>query len=157
MNIVPKRKFNKDAYDSYDHSNKLELKNLMEKKGYSIMGNINEEHYKKYDLIFKNNDSNETLSFENETRINFDKIKSFYNTIHIPIRKKNTQANYYIVWNTQMTEFFLIPYSVINKHIDNLVNVKCSNTYIEDFIDIPKSECQLFIKNKNGNWKKGYI
>jgi hypothetical protein len=31
-----KRKFNKDAYDNYDYSNKLELKNLMEKKGYSL-------------------------------------------------------------------------------------------------------------------------
>lgn len=157
MNSSPKRKFNKQAYDTYDHSNKLELKNIMEKKGYSLMGDINEEHYKKYDLIFKHNNSNKILAFENETRINFDKIKSSYNTIHIPIRKKNTKADYYIVWNTKMTEFFLIPYSVINKHINNLVNVKCSNTYIEDFIDIPKAQCQLFYKNKKGNWKKGYI
>jgi len=149
----PKRKFNKNAYDSYDLKNKLELKNLMEKKGYTLMGDINEEHYKKYDLIFKDNKSDKILSFENETRINFDKIKSFYNTIHIPIRKKNTQADYYIVWNTNMTELFLIPYTIINKYIDNLVNVKCSNKYLEDFIDIPKKECQLFTKNQKGNWK----
>lgn len=149
-----KRKFNKDAYDNYDHSNKLELKNLMKKKGYTLIGDINEEHYKKYDLVFKDNNTNKTLSFENETRINFDKIKSTYNTIHIPIRKKNTQADYYIVWNSSMTELFLIPYSVINNHIDNLITVKCSSKYIEDFIDIPKSQCQLFIKNNKGNWKK---
>jgi hypothetical protein len=84
----PKRKFNKTAYDDYDLPNKLELKNLMEKKGYSLMGDINEEHYKKYDLIFKHSPSNKILAFENETRANFDKIKSYYNTIHIPIRKK---------------------------------------------------------------------
>jgi hypothetical protein len=149
----PKRKFNKTAYDDYDLSNKLELKNLMEKKGYNLIGDINEEHYKKYDLIFKHSSSNKILAFENETRANFDKIKSYYNTIHIPIRKKNTQADYYIVWNKEMTQFFLIPYPIINKYIDNVVNVKCVNTYLEDFIDIPKVECQLFTKNKEGNWK----
>jgi hypothetical protein len=152
MNNI-KRKFNKNAYDTHDLPNKLELKNIMEKKGYTLMGDINEEHYKKYDLIFKHNTSNKILAFENETRINFDKIKTNYNTIHIPIRKKNTKADYYIVWNTNMTELFLIPYKIINEHINNLVNVKCSNKYLEEFIDIPKSECKLFTKNKKGNWK----
>ena len=45
---MSKRQFNKLAYDEYDMNCKLATVNLMNKKGYNLIGDINTEYYKKY-------------------------------------------------------------------------------------------------------------
>jgi hypothetical protein len=154
-----KRPFNQAAYDAHDKRNKEELLFIMEKRGYEIVGDINEENYKKYDLKFKHKESGAEISFENETRDVFDKIKNIFKTIHIPIRKKNTQADFYIVWNNSMTEMFLIPREIIEKCKSDIVDVKCKEGHVnyeyeEKFIDIPKNLVTLYRKQENGLWKK---
>lgn len=162
MTQTPKRPFNQAAYDAHDKRNKEELLAIMGRRGYEIVGNIEEEHYKKYDLKFRHTETGKEISFENETREVFDKIKNVFNTIHIPIRKKNTQANFYIVWNTAMTEMFLIPQQVIEKCKADIVDVKCKEGHInyeyeEKFLDIPKKFVDLYCKQENGLWKKTKI
>jgi hypothetical protein len=155
---MSKRPFNQAAYSAHDRKNKMELVELMKNKGYDLVGDINEENFKKYDLKFRHNISGKELTFENETRDVFDKIKNVFPTIHIPIRKQNTQADFYIVWNVEMTEIFLISKEVIQKCKDEIVNVKCKEGHVnyeyrENFIDIPKKFVTLFKKEK-GLWKK---
>jgi hypothetical protein len=155
---MTKRPFNKDAYAAHDRKNKVALIELMTRRGYELVGDLEEENFKKYDLQFKHKEDGRILSFENETRDVFDKIKSVFPTIHIPIRKKNTQADFYIVWNVQMSEFFLISREVIEKCKQDIVSVKCKEghvnyVYEEDFLDIPKNMAQLFKKNGSGFWK----
>jgi hypothetical protein len=155
----PKRPFNQAAYDAHDKRNKEELLLIMEKRGFEIVGDISEENYKKYDLKFRNKENGNEISFENETRDVFDKIKNIYNTIHIPIRKKNTQADFYIVWNNTMTEMFIIPRDIIEKCKLDIVDVKCKEGHVnyeyeEKFIDIPKKLVNLYRKQENGLWKK---
>lgn len=150
------RPFNKKAYDAFDLKNKKEIVSIMNQKGFSLIGNLDEEHYKKYDVKFRKGDIE--LSFENETRINFTTIRDRYPTIHIPIRKQNTQADFYIVWKPEMDEFFLISKDTINECKKDIVTLICNefnedNQYKDSFIDIPKERAELF-KKVNNIWKK---
>jgi hypothetical protein len=154
-----KRPFNKAAYEAHDNRNKEELFKIMKRLGYELVGDIKEENFKKYDLKFKKIETGAELSFENETRDVFDKIKNIFKTIHIPIRKKNTQADFYIVWNPKMTELFLIPKDVIEKCKEEIVDVKCKEGHVnyeyeEKFIDIPKNLVTLYYKTESGFWKE---
>ena len=133
---------------------------MMINKGYEIVGDINKENYKLYDLKFKHKESGKELSFENEQRRVFDAIKNRFPTIHIPIRKKNNQSDYYIVWNPTCTEFAMIDTRVIRDLANSkVVNVACKESfdgaqksYTEDFVDVPKNMA-TFYKLKNGVWK----
>ena len=150
------RPFNQKAYDAFDFKNKVELVNLMAKKGYQLVGDILQENYKKYDVKFIKD--NHELSFENETRVNFLKIKQFFPTIHIPIRKKDTQTDFYVVWKPELDEFYLITKEVINEHKKTIVSLVCNeydeeNKYLDSFIDIPKEQAQLYQK-VNNVWKR---
>lgn len=154
-----KRPFNKAAYDMHDKKNKEELLKIMIRRDYELVGDIKEENFKKYDLKFKHKQTGREISFENETRDVFDKIKTVFKTIHIPIRKKETQADFYIVWNVAMTEFFLIPKEVIIACKEEIVSIKCKEGHVnyeyeEKFIDIPKNLVTLYYKQKTGLWKK---
>jgi hypothetical protein len=149
-----KRPFNLKAYNAFDLKNKQELVSIMTKKGYTLVGELNKEHYKKFDLKFIKEDKE--VSFENETRVNFVTIRDVYKTIHIPIRKKDTQADFYIVWKPELDEFFLISKDVINKNKEKMVTLVCNEfeedeVYEDTFIDIPKDEAVLYIK-KNNKW-----
>jgi len=124
-------------------------------KGYKLVGDINDEHFKKYDVKFIKD--NKEISFENETRINFTKIRDIFSTIHIPIRKQNTQADIYLVWKPELDEFFLIDKETIEKHKKEVVSLVCDEydedkRYLDSFIDIPKSSAKLYNKI-NGIWK----
>lgn len=154
-----KRPFNQSAYDAHDKKNKEELCKIMTDKGYELVGDIEKENFKKYDLKFKHQKTGVELSFENETRDVFDRIKNVFKTIHIPIRKKNTQADFYIVWNPSMTEMFLIEKEVIEKYKSEIVNVRCKEGHVnyeyeENFIDIPKKMVSLYYKDHLGKWRK---
>jgi hypothetical protein len=151
-----KRPFNLKAYNAFDLKNKQELVSIMTKKGYTLVGELNKEHYKKFDLKFIKEDKE--VSFENETRVNFVTIRDIYKTIHIPIRKKDTQADFYIVWKPELDEFFLISKDVINKNKEKMVTLVCNEfeedeVYEDTFIDIPKDEAVLYVM-KNNVWKE---
>lgn len=150
------RPFNQKAYDAFDMKNKKALAEIMQTKGYELVGDINKEYFKKYDLKFKKD--NEELTFENETRVNFIKIRDSFPTIHIPIRKQNTTVDFYVVWKPELDEFFLINKNTITKYREEIVSLVCNefdedNRYQDSFIDIPKKEAVLF-KQINGVWKK---
>jgi hypothetical protein len=150
-----RRPFNEKAYNDFDMKCKQELLRLMSKKGYSIVGDIKEEHYKEYDIKFEKN--GKTVSFENETRPNFVRIRDSFNTIHIPTRKMNTQADFYVVWKPEFDEFFLIDRDTISECINNEIKISCIEyeedvIYVDNFIDIPKNKAKLFKKTQNG-WR----
>jgi hypothetical protein len=150
-----KRPFNKIAYDKFDLKCKEELVNMMVRKGYNLVGDLKEEHYKLYDVKFEKN--GEEISFENETRPNFIRIRDIFDTIHIPLRKKNTMADYYVVWKPEFDEFILIEKSVIEEYAKNVVSINCIEysenddieVYHDSFIDIPKNRAKLYKKMKN--------
>ena len=151
-----KRKFNKEAYDSMDKPCRIALRDMMTARGYELVGDIDKEEYKKYDLMFVKDGKN--LSFENEMRRPFNSIKNYYDTIHIPIRKAHNQSDWYIVWNIGCTECAMIKTSKIREFAKtDVVNVSCNeetqHNYKEDFIDVPKTEW-AFYKKINGVWRK---
>lgn len=150
------RPFNQKAYNAFDLKNKKEILSIMTKKGYTLVGDLDEEHYKKYDIKFEKD--GEEISFENETRMNFTTIRDVYSTIHIPIRKQNTQADYYIVWKPELDEFFLISKDIINEHKKEVVTLICNEfeedkSYQDSFMDIPKVKAVLY-KKINSHWRK---
>ena len=154
-----KRKFNKEAYDSMDKPCREALVKMMSPKGYNLVGDIDKEEYKKYDLMFIKD--GKKISFENEMRTPFDSIKKKYKTIHIPIRKANNQSDWYVVWNIGCTECAIIETSKIRSFAkSDIVNIHCKEgthfNYKEDFIDVPKKEWKFF-KLINGIWKENAI
>jgi len=154
---MSKRKFNKESYDAYDYKAKGKLKEIIEKNSeYELLGTLDIEYYKECDIKFINKKTHKQVFFENEVRGNFDKIINDFITIHIPIRKKNTLANFYLVWNGDLTQFILIKRKTLRKYINNLVTIPCNEHihdgkyfYIEDFIDVPKNETQWYVIGEN--------
>lgn len=157
---MSKRPFNLKLYEQCDMSAKKASIALMENRGYSVMGDLDKEHYKKYDLVFTNKNG-ETISVENEFRGAFNKIRDVYSTVHIPIRKKNSMCDYYFVWGNDYNEVGIIKMSDISKFSDKPVNVLCveamklydGEAYSEDFIDVPKEYVNFYKKNHKGKWK----
>lgn len=147
------RIFNKEAYDRSDKPSKEVLQKIIETNtDFKLIGDLDEEHYKSHDVGFKK--GNKTILFENEARINFETIANVYDTIHIPIRKKFTNCDYYLVWKVNFKKFILIKKETIQKYLDNLVVISCNEdmydnqyNYVERFIDIPKEETQGYIVN----------
>lgn len=151
-----RRPFNEKAHEVFDLKNKQELVTMMTRKGYSLVGDLSENFSKLYDIKFIKD--GKEIAFENETRTNFNAIRDRYNTIHVPNRKKDTQADYYVVWNVECDEFFLIANETIQKHKGSSVNVLCDEfardyQTLDVFLDIPKEEAELFKKIKN-KWRK---
>jgi len=147
------RPFNQDAYDACDSKPKVLLNEIMQKKGYKLLYGLNQDDKEKYDMIFEKD--GEKIIFENEVREVFDTIRDKYKTVHIPYRKKESIANFYIVWKNTYDEFILIPFDEIKK--SRLVKVKCKEpnkniTYEEVMIDVQKNKCQFF-KKTNNTWK----
>lgn len=145
-----KRSFNKEIYDQVDMSAKLVLKKLIETNSeYTLESDLDEELYKAGDIVFQK--GNKKIIFENEVRYDFDRIVESFLTIHIPIRKQNTPAHYYVVWKPDFCQFILIKLKDIRKYFDNIVEVKCTQemgsnvSYVEEFIDIPKSETSWYV------------
>lgn len=141
-----KRPFNSGAYNKYDNSNKELVISIFENRGYTLHAGLKEELYKECDVIMKHNITNKIIRIENESREDFDKIKNFYSTVHIPIRKLNTQANFYFVWRKDQSECMIIDIDECRefKIFNNITSVVCTkdrnlDAYSEEFIDIPKS------------------
>jgi len=145
-----RRVFNKSAYDNFDMPAKQRLVEVIEAQGiYKLASDINAELYKQGDLVFTN--GKHDVIFENEVRINFDTIVNKYTTIHIPVRKKNTPADFYLVWRTDLWQFIMIKRNVLRKYMNTCVEVTCNHemnqdgAYDEYFIDIPKEETQWYV------------
>jgi hypothetical protein len=149
-----KRIFNKAAYNQFDKSAKTRLVEIVEKKyGYVLDCDLDVEMYKGGDVWFKKD--GERMLFENEVREDFDKIVKNWPTVHIPIRKRETPADYYIVWRKDFNELISINKETLKKYRDRIVTVECNHElnqdgpYIEDFVDIPKEETKWFIIGPN--------
>jgi hypothetical protein len=152
---MSKRPFNKAAYNQFDKSAKTRLVEIIEKNyGYVLDCDLDVEMYKGGDVWFKR--GGERVLFENEVRDAFDDIINRFPTIHIPIRKQNTPANYYLVWKKDLNEFISINKETLDKNRNNIAHdVQCNHElnqdgpYIEDFVDIPKEETKWFIIGPN--------
>lgn len=142
-----KRKFNQQAYDNHDNKCKVATINLFKRKGFNLVGNINTEHYKKYDVKLIN-ELGQVLKIENEFRGPFDKIKNLYLTVHIPVRKKNTECDFYFIWGNDYKDLAVIKKETIKKYNNTIIKQVCANgkpyEFTEDFIDIPKKEVQFY-------------
>ena len=141
-------------YKEFDKPSKEWLMNIIHKNSdYRLFGDLDEELYKDGDLVFKK--GNKRVIFELEVRHAFDDIVNKYNTIHIPIRKKNTPANFYVVLKPDFQQFILIKNEIIKKYADKITNVRCSKerfcdtSYTEEFLDIKKSDTQWYVVSKN--------
>ena len=105
-----------------------------------------------------NDEKDKYIRIENESREDFDKIKNRFSTIHIPIRKKDTKANFYFVWKPNQTECMIIDIDECREFniFNNIQSVVCSkdrnlSAYEEDFIDVPKIFAYIRQVDSDGN------
>jgi hypothetical protein len=150
MSKYTKRPFNKDAYKACDKPAKEIIKTLIEKNSnFVCIAGMSTELFKKSDLIFEHRQTKQKINIEAETREPFQRIKNEFDTIHIPARKEDTEADFYIVWSPLYTEFYIITKKILDKYrrIHITQNCKSQNNdgkfYLDKFIDIPKSEAHL--------------
>lgn len=154
-----KRPFNKKIYDVVDNKTKIATVELMKLKDYELAQPLNKENYKDFDLIFYNKNLDSYLKIEIELRTAFDKIKEIFKTVHIPIRKINSKADYYIIWSNDLNKVGIINMQEVVK--TSVVKVVCDGVideieqFSENFIDVPK-KIVLFLKKgeETGKWKK---
>ncbi len=151
---MSQRPFNKAAYEKYDSPAKKRLIEILEKNSeYVLDCDINTEMYKGGDVWFRK--GKKRVLFENEVRADFDKIVNDFSTIHIPIRKQNTPANFYVVWRRDLCQFILIDEKTLKKYKNAIVEITCKHeenqngAYVEDFVDIPKNETQWYVIGEN--------
>lgn len=157
---MSKRPFNEIAYNTFDKPANLKLKEILEvNSNYVPLIDLDKELYKIGDAVFTN--GKKYVLFENETRDAFHRIINEFDTIHIPIRKRNTPADYYIVWKTDYLQFILITKKTLNKYRNKIAkDVVCKHEknqngeYIEDFIDVPKNETQWYVIGPNCKLQK---
>jgi hypothetical protein len=150
--FLTKRPFNQGAYNETDSKAKTVVIEIMKRLGYVVHGNPDQENYKKYDLNFYNKTTHKFLAVENEVRRDFELIRDRWDTVHIPVRKSNTQMDCYFVWNENVDQAILIDRSTFMKYVKNLVDIDCDTevldgdriAYKEKFIDVPKSECKFY-------------
>jgi hypothetical protein len=150
--FIENRPHNKTAYNRYDKKAKIIVVKIMAALRYVPHGNINDENYKKYDLNFRHEISDRFIAIENEVREKFDKIRDTYETIHIPIRKSNTQMDRYFVWNRKFDQVIIIDRITFLKYKHTLTKELCNSElddgqkvqYFEKFIDVPKNECKYY-------------
>lgn len=154
---MTKRKFDHLAYNEFDGKAKRALRKYLERHGYTLVDDG--EHKAKVDAIYLNPEG-ERVVFENEVRISktFNAIVDRFPTIHIPSRKYVSEFDYYMVWKGDFTSFISIDKDTFKKYRDIQVDITCKASEInpvvtEQFIDIPKEECKLFILNENKIFK----
>ncbi len=150
-----KRKFNKEAYNQTDNACKHATVAIMKSRGYELKGDVNHENFQKWDLEFFHPEKKITIIVENEMRENFELLKTRYNSIHIPIRKRLSPATYYLVWNYQVDEFALIENQFLTS--SPVVEIVCKArgdvpSYTEEMVDVSKKNIQFF-KLIDSKWK----
>ena len=155
MEPAHKRKFNKAAYKATDKACKDATINVMKAQGYDFHSDPNVETFKKYDLEFYNSNTGKSIKIENEMRENYNLLKAKYSSIHIPIRKKNTEADYYLVWKSSLDEFALIEKKFLTS--SPIVEVDCRArgqipSYTERMIDVQKNDI-IFYQKQGKVWK----
>jgi hypothetical protein len=145
------RKFNEVAYNNYDYKCKVAAINFMKKKGFTLIGDIDTEHYKKFDLQFIN-ESGKIVKIENEFRGPFNDIKNKYYSVHIPYRKKETECDFYFIWGNEWNDLAVIKKDILKKYSDNVINQVCAKgkpyEFVEKFIDIPKEKIYFLSVDK---------
>lgn len=156
MEPAHKRTFNKNAYNATDRKCKDATIKMMEAQGYKVCGDPYKETYKKYDLEFLDSNTEKNIKIENEMRENYNLLKTKYSSIHIPIRKKITDADYYLVWKSSLDEFALIEKKFLTS--SPVVEVDCRArgeipAYTEKMIDVQKKDI-IFFKKQGKVWKK---
>jgi len=136
---MPGSTFNKAAYDSCDRKSKTLLVEVLTRCGFTKSMDMDKELYKDGDVIVKDNETNEKITWECEVRQRkyYDKIiKGGFKTIHIPYRKKTNPADYYVVFPDTYDEMLIIKMESIkqSKVID------CFTTRGDDrFFDVDKN------------------
>ena len=99
--------FNKKVYDMVDNASKQKLVNILKNYKYELVGNINDEHYSKTDIITYNRLNNKTLLWEIEVKNTKDfnnVLNGTYKTIYINYRKRNNESNFYCIFNQEYTQ-----------------------------------------------------
>jgi len=138
------RVFNKEAYNNCDAPAKKAAIKYLEKKGFYLISDLDKEYYKRFDCVFINSQGM-VIKIENEFRgKKFNFIKEKWHDCHIPIRKKNTECDFYFFWGPEFKEIGIIKRAAIIKYRDNPKIIVCAkgkpHEWQEEFICIPVKE-----------------
>lgn len=150
------RQFNEDAYLETDYKCKMAALEMMKPKGYVPTMDVNKDTFQNWDLEFFNEKLNKFIKIENEMRENYELLKGLFPSIHIPVRKQDSPADYYLVWKPDLQEFILIENKFLSSSPLVTVNCKARNgkpAYTEQMVDVPKENVEFYKKVKM-KWRK---
>jgi hypothetical protein len=141
--------FDKELYDKYDTPSKQVLMNILSHRGYTLQGDINEEHYKDTDIITKDDKGNE-VKWEIQVRSqdNYNKLRdNTYKTFFVHTRKNQNTSQYYVVFPEDYKEMAIISM----KHIKEspIKTVKTKRGEYESFFDVPMKYVNFYSVSDN--------
>lgn len=153
---MAKKPFEKSLYTKFDKSGKKQaVEFLTQCKGYSLQIPLDEQVEKyKYDLVM--DDKNGLpQKIEVEVKTVWETTKFPYPTIHVPWRKKNSEADVFIMFNHWFTSLLITPMKTI---LESLTVFKATrnrytgtSTKSEKFFEFYVSQADFYYREEN-NW-----
>ncbi len=146
---------NRDLYDKFDKPGKILLNNILEKRGFKLVGDINHEYYAKTDLIFINPKTNKQEMWEIEVKnsVYFERIiNNEYKTVIVNTRKAINQSQWFCLFSSNWDKLLITNFSNIKKSpIKSMIFNFNQN---ETFFIVDSKLWHLFLKEKYYNIKE---
>lgn len=149
------RQFNKEVYDQVDKKAKEVLSLVLMRKGYGIVGGVEQELYNT-DVVAVQlvEEYVKTTRFECEVRKRhyYDRfIDGYFKEIHIPARKMKNISDWYVVFPDSYDELLLIPMKVVKNSPIHAINMPHG---LEDFICVEIKHAIRYFIMKDGSAEK---
>jgi len=140
---------NQELYDKYDMPGKQALMRVLTHYGYTLVGDINQEHYKETDLITQDRNGNQVKwEIQVRTQDNYNKLRNnTFKTFFVHTRKNQNQSEWYVVFPEDYKEVAIISMKHIKESSIKTVKTK-SGTY-ESFFDVPMKYVNFYKLTEN--------
>jgi hypothetical protein len=146
--------FSRELYTENDVKAKSELRVFLSQLGYDITDkDAGRELFKKGDIFVYDSKQNPIL-VETEIKkvwIKEDGWETKWTTIHVPFRKKSSEAMYHVMFNFNLTALAMIEMSKIKQA--EVVTKNTRYTTAEQFFSLPYQDFNFYHKIEN-TWVK---
>lgn len=140
------KRFSRSLYDECDGVGKREAEKFLVQLGYTSYDKCDEELFKKGDFYLLNEEKEKKL-IEVELKLVWKKELGWetkWEDIHIPMRKKSSKADIYIMFNYNCTCLAMMEMEKVKQ--GKVINKHTCYMNSEDFISVPYEQFQFFSK-----------
>ena len=141
------KSFSRNLYDQYNNHGIQVATDFLAQQGYEVINT--EEAYKSHDFIVRKDNKN--YKVEVEVKTCWKTTEFPYSTVSVPYRKKDSQADYYIMTNPAGSALFFIPMTQVKSA--PVIRKNTVYTTNEPFFSVETTDFSHFHKEEN-TWVK---